>query len=99
MPRIKQPVVPVDDNLGEMLNYAVRYSLGRRSYAPHDVIAYCRPLLPNLSDKTLHVMQNDIAAAARDEMLGDVTIDAPAWKLFLEEVRNELAKRGNKNEG
>jgi hypothetical protein len=96
MPRIKQPVVPVDDNLGEMLNYAVRYSLGRMSYAPHDVIAYCRPLLPNLSDKTLHVMQNDIAAAARDEMLGDETIDAPAWIQFLFEVLREIEGRKDK---
>lgn len=96
MPRIKQPVVPVDDNLGEMLNYAVRYSLGRMSYAPHDVIAYCRPLLPNLSDKTLHVMEKDIAAAARDEMLGDKTIDAPAWMQFLLEVLREIDGRKDK---
>lgn len=93
MPKKKQPAVLVDDNLGEMLNYAVRYTLGRMSYAPHDVIAYCRPLLPNLSEKTLWVMEKDITAAARDEMLGDKTIDAPAWLVFLKDVQKELAER------
>lgn len=93
MPKKKQPAVPVDDNLGEMLNYAVRYTLGRKSYAPHDVIAYCRPWLPNLSERTLWVMERDITAAARDEMLGDKDIDAPAWLAFLEDVQKEIAER------
>lgn len=93
MPKKKQPAVPVDDNLGEMLNYAVRYTLGRKSYAPHDVIAYCRPLLPNLSNRTLWVMEKDITAAARDEVLGDKDIDTPAWLAFLTDVQREIAER------
>ena len=42
-----------DDNFGAVLNCAVRYAIGRRTYMPGLVIDYITPLLPYLNNKTL----------------------------------------------
>ena len=93
----KDKTVPIDDDFGMMLNWAVRYSCGRQSYAPHATIYYIRPLIPYLSDKTLTCMANDIKDHRdKPEMwggLGDEKVDAPVWLKFLDEIINELAER------
>ena len=76
-----------DDRFGEMLNYAVRYALGRQSYAPHDVVNYITPLLPRLSHRTLFVMAKDIEET---DSYGDERIDKPMWLKFLAEVKKHL---------
>lgn len=78
---------PSDDRFGEMLNYAVRYALGRQSYAPHDVVNYITPLLPRLSHRTLFVMAKDIE---KTDSYGDERIDKPMWLKFLAEVKKHL---------
>ena len=93
MPKKKTPTVPVDDRLGEMLNWAVRYCLGRRTYAPHDTMEYCKPLIPHLSNRTLWCMQSDIKEAIEHEALGDPIVDAPAWKDFYKLVCMEIERR------
>lgn len=52
--------IPVDENLGEMLNWAVRYALGRRTYAVSDTCSFISPLVPYLDDRTLCCMLRDI---------------------------------------
>lgn len=50
----KEPKIDLsNDDFGAVLNCAVRYTLGRRTYMPGLVIDYIRPLLPFLSSKTL----------------------------------------------
>lgn len=83
-----------DDNFGAVLNCAVRYSIGRRTYMPHLVQSFIRPLLPHLSDKTLYVMERDIAEASS---YGDPNIDDPDWMRFLSEVRN--ARKAREEDG
>lgn len=86
--------VPVDERLGEMLNYALRYAIGRRTYAPHDVVKYVEPLVPDLDKVTLRVMQNDILAEqVTPGGLGDDNIDAPDWLRLLGKIRAELERR------
>lgn len=86
--------VLVDERLGEMLNYAVRYAIGRRTYAPHDVVKYVEPLVPYLDRATLHVMHYDIVAAqVKPGGLGDDIIDAPDWLRLLDKIRAELERR------
>lgn len=75
-----------DDNFGAVLNCAVRYCIGRRTYMPGLVQDFIRPLLPYLSDKTLWCFAQDIE---RESNLGDPLIDEPGWKRFLEEVQSE----------
>lgn len=89
------PVVAVDDELGCILNCAVRYSLGRRTYMPHTVMGYIKPLLPYLTKRTLVCIERDIREVESDTGLGSETIDKPAWLDFLQEVQNELSRREN----
>ena len=79
-----------DENFGAVINCAIRYCIGRQTYMPHLVVDYVRPLLPNLSDRTVKVMWNDIRSAPS---YGDVNIDEPMWMGFLEELVAELNRR------
>lgn len=71
---------------------AVRYCLGRRTYAPGAVMSFIKQFLPALSDNTLYVMARDIAEA---DNLGDAEIDAPMWAEFLTEIEQERKRRKN----
>ena len=83
-----------DDNFGAVLNCAVRYAVGRRSYMPYLVTSYITPLVPDLSTKTLWAIRNDINDAAKFDGLGDPSIDAPLWLALRDSVQRELIKRG-----
>ena len=86
--------VPVDECLCEVLNYAARYAIGRRTYAVQHVVSYIEPLVGELDDVTLRCIRNDIdEAAARDGGLGDKRIDAPEWLRLRQKVHDELKKR------
>lgn len=85
-------VVPVDDMLGEMLNWAVRYALGRMSYAVNDTVGYVMPLIPKLDKRTLSVMQRDIETAPS---YGH-ECDKADWMRLLEAIREELKRRADK---
>ena len=69
---------------------AVRYCLGRRTYAPETVMSFIKLFLPEMNDKTLYVMARDIAEA---DSLGDAEIDAPMWAEFLAEIEQERKRR------
>lgn len=83
-----------DDDFGAVLNCAVRYAVGRRSYMPYLVVSFISPLVPDLSTKTLWAIRNDINEAAKFDNLGDPNIDAPHWLGLREMVQKELVKRG-----
>jgi hypothetical protein len=83
--------VEVDDNLGEMLNWAVRYSLGRMTYAVNDTVSYVLPLIPKLDRRTLSVMQRDIEIAP--EYGHDC--DEADWMRLLHAIREELKRRAD----
>lgn len=86
--------VEVDDNLGEMLNWAVRYALGRMTYAVNDTVSYVLPLIPKLDRKTLSVMQRDIERAP--EYGHDC--DEADWMRLLYAIREERKRRENHDE-
>ena len=96
----KLPTVPVDDDLGLILNCAVRYAIGRKTYVSDAVPNYVRPLLPTLSNRTLIVMERDVRERGEDpfytdmgEPYGDPDIDAPSWLGLLENIHTEIIKR------
>lgn len=89
---IKPTIDLEDDFFGAVLNCAVRYAIGRRSYMPGLVMDFIRPLIPHLSNKTLWCFEKDIAEELPDG-LGDPQIDAPKWIEFLGLVRAEIAER------
>ena len=79
-----------DDNFGAVLNCAIRYCLGRRTYMPSLVMGVIRPLLPMLSSKTLWCMERDIREANN---YGDPNIDEPNWNEFLKQVQDAIEFR------
>lgn len=76
------------EDFGFVCLCAVRYCLGRRTYAPGTVMGFVKTFLPALDDKTLYVMARDIAET---DNLGD----APMWAEFLAEIEKERKRRKN----
>lgn len=92
----KKPSINLhDDFFGTVLNCAIRYCIGRRTYMPSLVQDFIRPLLPHLSDKTLWCMERDIREAKN---YGDPNIDEPDWKRFLADVQKVIEAR-NESKG
>ena len=87
------PVDLQDDNFGTMLNCAVRYALGRRTYMPSLVISFITPLLPKLSSKTVWCFDQDVTDARYTGGYGD-PCDTNDWLRFLAAVRAERTRRG-----
>lgn len=86
---LKAPIIDLsDDDFGAVLNCAIRYCLGRRTYMPGLVTDYVRPLLPYVNQKTLSVLKQDIAEQAKSGY-GDAC-DAKMWERFLADVRRSL---------
>ena len=83
------PAVPVDDMFCEMMNWAARYAIGRRTYAASDTANYILRLVDRLDDKTLNCLKNDIEKA---NSLGDAC-DESEWLKLLDAVKKELEER------
>lgn len=83
------PLVPVDDAFFEMLTFAVRYALGRRTYAAGDTARYVEQHISYLDIATLSVIESDIAGS---RSLGD-PCDEEAWRRCLALVRKEKKRR------
>ena len=82
------------DEFGAVLNCAVRYCIGRRTYMPKLVMDVIRPMLPALTDKTLWCFERDIEGAdnyGADNYGADY--DEEEWMRFLSEVKVEIARR------
>lgn len=90
----RKPMIKIanTEDFGFVCLCAVRYCLGRRTYAPGTVMGFIKPLLSMLDDKTLYVMARDIAES---DSLGDAEIDAPMWTEFLAEIEKERKRRKN----
>lgn len=85
-------VVMIDDNLGLMLNSAVRYALGRRTYIVSATCRYVTPLISKLSDRTILVMHRDIV---EQEKLGyGDDCDRKDWMRLKKLLADELTGRG-----
>ena len=82
------------DHFGCILNCAVRYAIGRQTYMPSVVIDFIRPLLQQINDKTLYVLDQDITEQKYMGGYGDNIIDKPLWMRFHQEVIEEELRRG-----
>lgn len=85
-----------DDFGGAVLNCAVRYAIGRRSYMPGLVMDEIRPMLNDCSDKTLWCFERDISEwlAGRD---GGGFAYEKEWAAFRDEVRRIMQEREKEN--
>ena len=91
----KPYIDPSNANFGAILNFAVRYALGRSTYAPFLVQDLICPLLPYLNGKTLEIFRNDIENASS---YGDDIIDKLGWMVFLAGVKAEIERRQENEE-
>ena len=93
--RVKSvPVVDQNkDDFGVILNCAVRYALGRRTYMPSLVIGFITPRLKHLSTKTLWCLDKDVTDARYTGGYGD-PCDEADWMRFLAAVHAERSLRG-----
>lgn len=94
--------VDLNEDLQLMLIAAIRYAMGRESYMPFAVIRYLTCLLPDLSNKTLTIIDRDIRwnyelderlNGSRHGVFGDNQIDKPAWMRFWQDVKDEMERR------
>lgn len=86
--------VPVDDMFCEMMNWAVRYALGRRTYAVSDTVGYILRVLKLLDDQTIYVMLRDIEEQERIGNLGH-DFDAVEWIKLKEAIQKEIERRND----
>ena len=86
-----------DDFGGAVLNCAVRYALGRRTYMPGLVMDVIRPMLKNCSDKTLWCFDRDISEWLAGRT-GEMTAYEKEWSSFRDEVRRIMRERGTPSE-
>lgn len=86
--------VPADDMFCEMMNWAVRYALGRRTYAASDTAGYMMRVLKLLDDQTVYVMLRDIEEQEKIGNLGH-ECDAAEWMKLKEAIQKEIERRRN----
>lgn len=82
-----------NSDFGLILNCAVRYAIGRRTYVPSSIIGFITPMLPQLDNRTIHCFDQDIVDAKYTSGYGD-DCDKRDWMRFHEAVKSEKIKRG-----
>lgn len=92
--------------LEEMFCYALRYALGRMSYAPYSVVTFLQPLLPHIRSEELALWARDIEKQFPPEdveaLLGRrcegyfEDFSYRLWMNFLESIRREEDRRKSK---
>lgn len=84
-----------DDKGGAVLNWAVRYSLGRYTYAPSLTMDVIRPMLPDCSTNTVAVFVQDIGEwlERNEPETGFFDNHWSDWKAFLDDCKAELTRR------
>ena len=80
---------PHDDNVGAVLECAVRYALGRKTYMVSVVTGVISPIVPDLSNKTLLLLEREIV---KHERFFDST-DRKEWIPLRDNLRREIDKR------
>jgi len=92
------------DDFGLILNCAVRYALGRETYMPSAVCSFIKPLIQNLTGRTIVTMIQDIEEPlnrniAGERAWGDPDIDKPEWMELLGLLKEEQTKRNQVDTG
>ena len=84
-----------DPDFGEIMCYAVRYAIGRMTYAPFSVCQYIRPIVSVMDGKALANIAREIDEHENraDYGLGHPQIDAPQWTALRDAIREELKRR------
>lgn len=82
-----------NDDFGSLCIYALRYCIGRQTYAPEQVVGIATAGLKELSDKDLGVIISDLDYQRYMDRYGDPKLDKPLWVSFERKVREEQEAR------
>jgi hypothetical protein len=74
------------NDVSEAIVYAVRYALGRRSYAVGSVCGIVRRLFMCLAPNDVETIARDISDAISQENCGD-DIDRKSWRQLLDDMK------------
>lgn len=84
------------NDLQDLVIYAQRYAIGRKTYAPKDVSDVILKHLDDLDDNTIKVIIDDIHLQTQRNNLGE-DMDKTVWLDLLATLKNELSKSVKKN--
>ena len=86
--------VAITQDFELMMIGALRYAIGRYTYMPSVTIEYIRYLIPQLSLKTLSIMQRDITEEIeRYQRMERELYMAKEWAKLAEEIGVEYEKK------
>ena len=86
--------ISITNHFELMMISALRYAIGRYTYMPSVTIEYIRYLIPQLSAKTLFVMQRDIKEEIeRYQRMERELYMAKEWQKLAEEIGIEYEKK------
>ena len=86
--------VAITQDFELMMISALRYAIGRYTYMPSITIDYIRYLIPQLSAKTLFIMQRDIEEEIeRYQRIERELYMDKEWQKLAEEMRIEYEKK------
>lgn len=86
--------IAVTQDFELMMIFALRYAIGRYTYMPSITIEYIRYLIPQLSAKTLFIMQRDIKEEIeRYQRMERELYMAKEWQKLAEEIGVEYEKK------
>lgn len=78
----------IDEDFGIVVNSALRYAIGKRSYMTASVINFVRKNMKCLDYETLEVAIQDI----EEKLLSGKIDDPPKWEKLKEELQNRLTQ-------
>lgn len=76
----------------DIMMFAFRYALGRRTFAPAIVQEYIREHIDEFSATDRLQMAREIESEEYTNTLGDPNIDKPGWLAFMAWLREESGK-------
>nr|DAU85600.1 MAG TPA: hypothetical protein [Caudoviricetes sp.] len=79
--------VPCDEQFSEMMVFAARYAIGRRTYAVSDTVNYIAHVLPYLRRNDIKVIYKDIVEAESENRLGD-ECDVESWMYLKKRIED-----------
>lgn len=81
--------VPCDEQFSEMMVFAARYAIGRRTYAVSDTVNYIAHVLPYLRRNDINVIYKDIVEAESENRLGD-ECDVESWMYLKKRIEDYM---------
>lgn len=78
----------IDEDFGIVVNSALRYAIGKRSYMTASVINFVRKNMKCLDYETVEVAIQDI----EEKLLSEKIDDPPKWEKLKEELQNRLTQ-------